>query len=59
MGQLNFVSIKKQSFKKVKIEFMKIQNEHLEEQRRLNKESHEKQNERLEKMFKLFALKNG
>ena len=40
------------------MEFMKIQNERLEEQSLLSQEPNEKQNERLGKMFELLVSKN-
>ena len=36
-------------FREAKLEFVKIQNARLEEQRRLDQEGYEKQNERVEK----------
>ena len=39
------------------MEFIKIQNECLEKQRRVDQQRYEKQNERLEKMFELLVLK--
>ena len=46
-----------EDLKEAMIEFMKIQSEHFEEQRRLDLEYYENQNERLEKMFVQLVLK--
>ena len=46
-------------FKEAMMKFMKIQNERLEEQWRLDKERFEKQNEKLEKMFDLWKIEQG
>ena len=46
-----------EDFKEAIMEFMKIQNAHLEKQRRLGQERYEKQNERFKKVFELLVLK--
>ena len=45
-----------EDFKEAMMEFIKIQNERLERQRRLDQEPYKKQNEQLEKMFGLLVL---
>ena len=46
-----------EDFKEAMMEFVKIQNECLEQQQRLDQECYERQNKRLEKIFELLVMK--